>query len=469
MGDRVRVAVIGGGFSGLLVALRLLLERRDLEVTLIERGPRFARGAAYSTSSPHHLLNVRASNMSAFADQPGHFLAWLAAEEGESGATEANGERFVTRDRYGRYLQSLLRAAARGDAAQRLMLENDEVVRLARDGEGWRLHLAMGRLISADVVVLAPGNLPPPMPCAIDERLIRSRRFARDPWAWDPAETPVNGDILLLGSGLTAIDITISILERRPDARILSLSRHGLTPRRHAETSVAPAAGFSPNGSPLAALRQVRALAADDWRAAVDAARAHARSFWQGWSLEEKRAFLRHLRPWWDIHRHRLAPTVAARIDDLRTDGTYLTTAGRLRWLRPAPGGLDAAWIPRHGTELVERRFALAVNCSGPSGDLAGSDDPLIRDMLGAGLVRPDACRLGIDVDTRARAISRDGAPIATLFAVGPITRGQFYEITSVPDIRVQAADCAREIARLSIPPRRRVMAISHAQAPDAT
>jgi uncharacterized NAD(P)/FAD-binding protein YdhS len=105
MGDRLKVAVIGGGFSGLLVALRLLLEPGGLEVTLIERGPRFARGAAYSTSSPHHLLNVRASNMSAFADQPGHFLAWLTNEDGESAATEANGERFVTRDLYGRYLQ----------------------------------------------------------------------------------------------------------------------------------------------------------------------------------------------------------------------------------------------------------------------------------------------------------------------------------------------------------------------------
>jgi uncharacterized NAD(P)/FAD-binding protein YdhS len=349
------------------------------------------------------------------------------------------------------------------------MLENDEVVRLARDGESWRLHLAMGRLIGADVVVLALGSLPPPVPCAIDERLTSSRRFARDPWAWDPAETPVNGDILLLGTGLTAVDTALSILERRPGARILSLSRHGLTPRRHAATSVAAAAGFSPRGSPLAVLLQGRSLAADDWRAGVDAVRVHARSLWQGWSLDQRRAFLRHLRPWWDVHRHRLAPSVAAQIDDLRADGTYLTTAGRLRWLRPTPGALDAAWIPRGGGKLVERRFSLAVNCSGPSGDLAGSEDPLVRDMLRAGFVRPDPCALGLDVDARSRAIGADGAPIATLFAVGPITRGQFYEITSVPDIRVQAADCARDIASLADPPARPATAISHAQAPDAT
>ena len=155
MDERQTVAVIGAGFSGLLTALRLLLDPDGPRVILIERGARFGRGAAYSTSSVQHLLNVRATNMSAFVEQPDHFLDWLAAAGGDDRASpEASGQVFVTRDRYGQYLQSLLRQASREDGgAQRLVLEHDEVNSLARGAEGWRLRLAVGRVIRADVVV----------------------------------------------------------------------------------------------------------------------------------------------------------------------------------------------------------------------------------------------------------------------------------------------------------------------------
>src|SRR5665213_3634268 len=157
MTDRPTVAVIGAGFSGVLTALRLLLLANGPRVLLIERAARFGRGAAYATSSAHHLLNVRATNMSAFVEEPAHFLDWLA----EAGVAEPN-KAFVTRDRYGQYLQSLLRkAAADGRAAGRLALEHDDVLALTRDGERWRLQLAVGRTLTADAVVLALGNLPP--------------------------------------------------------------------------------------------------------------------------------------------------------------------------------------------------------------------------------------------------------------------------------------------------------------------
>jgi uncharacterized NAD(P)/FAD-binding protein YdhS len=157
-------------------------------------------------------------------------------------------------------------------------------------------------------------------------------------------------------------------------------------------------------------------------------------------------SFLRHLRPWWDVHRHRLAPDVAARIEGFQRAGTLTVTAGSLTGLRLVGGGVEAAWSPRGERETTTRRFALVVNCAGPRGDLAQCADPLVAGLLAAGEIRPDACKLGLDVDTRSRVIGADGAARETLFAVGPITRGQFYEITSVPDIRVQAADCAGAI-----------------------
>jgi uncharacterized NAD(P)/FAD-binding protein YdhS len=439
MTDQSTVAVIGAGFSGLLTALRILLVSDGPRVLLIERGARFGRGAAYSTSSPRHLLNVRATNMSAFVEEPSHFVDWLAS----AGVAEPD-RAFVTRDRYGQYLQSLLRkATGAGRAAGRLTLEHDEVCALRRESDHWRVELALGRTLTADAVVLALGNLPPPAPVNIDEDLIGSGRYVADPWAWDPADTPADGDILLLGSGLTAVDITLSIHDERPAVQILALSRRGLLPRRHGESAPLPAPARAPKGSPLEVLREIRRRGGGDWRATIDGLRPYVQALWRGWSLEEKMAFLRHLRPWWDVHRHRLAPEVAARIEGFQRAGLLTIAAGRLVHLRATTDGVEATWTPRGEVGLETRHFAMVVNCAGPRGDLAHCNDPLIAGLFAAGEIRPDACELGLDVDSRSRVIGADGAARETLFAVGPITRGQFYEITSVPDIRIQAADCA--------------------------
>jgi len=246
MTDRPTVAVIGAGFSGVLTALRLLLAPDGPMVILIERGPRFGRGEAFATSNPRHLLNVRATNMSAFVEQPSHFIDWLGDR-----VTGSPEQVFVTRDQYGQYLQSLLRRATTdGRAAGRVGLEHDEVRSLSREGEGWRLRLAMGRTLTVDAVVLALGNLPPLPPHGLDAALVDTPHYAADPWAWDPPTLPAHGNVLLLGTGLTAVDTALSVNEQRPNARILALSRHGLLPRRHAEVAARDTLTTGPKGSP---------------------------------------------------------------------------------------------------------------------------------------------------------------------------------------------------------------------------
>jgi uncharacterized NAD(P)/FAD-binding protein YdhS len=79
---RVTIIIIGGGASGVLLALHLLRgPDRRFEVTIIERRAELGAGVAYATNHPDHLLNVRASNMSAFPDDPGHFVRWLAGRQ----------------------------------------------------------------------------------------------------------------------------------------------------------------------------------------------------------------------------------------------------------------------------------------------------------------------------------------------------------------------------------------------------
>ncbi len=423
----------------MLTAFHLLRATEGPRVILIERGPRFGRGAAYATANPDHLLNVRGANMSALPDTPSHFLDWL-------GASASDGERvFVTRERYGQYLQSLLREAASA-AAGRLAFEHDAVVGLERADDGWSLDLAMGRKVQADSVVVAIGNLPPKAPEGVDEETLASDRWVPDPWRWIETGGAVHGDVLLIGSGLTSVDVALAIQERRPGARVVALSRRGLTPRAHAPAETRAAGDLVPAGGVSDVVCQIRAAAQQDWRAAIDALRPHVQNLWRSWDLKERRRFLRHVRPLWEVARHRLAPDVAARLTSLAEAGMFEVAGGRLLSLTPAPDGFEAAWTPRGGGAPIRRTFSLAINCAGPLSEIERSDDPLVANLLARGLVRADACNLGLDVDAKSRAIGADGRAVEGLYAVGPLTKGQFYEMTSVPDIRIQAAEVADAI-----------------------
>ncbi len=316
------------------------------------------------------------------------------------------------------------------------------------DGAGWRARLDVGREFRADAVVLAVGNLPPQAPPGFTDAALASAAYVADPWGVEADDLPRQGTAVLLGAGLTMIDAALRLSRERPDLRLLALSRRGLLPRRHLGEGPAPKATASPEGLSVRALaRTLRASArTTDWRAVVDGLRPHVQATWRAWPQAERERFLRHLRPWWDVHRHRLAPAVASKLDHLTASGVLATAAGRVERVEPAEDGLEVVWSPRGVRERRTLRAAAVINCTGPNGDLARVRDPLLGGLAEAGLLRADACRLGLDVDAAGRLIGRDGRAHPTLLGVGPLTRGAFWEITSVPDIRVQAAACAATV-----------------------
>jgi uncharacterized NAD(P)/FAD-binding protein YdhS len=285
----------------------------------VRAGQHFARGVAYGTPSPAHLLNVRSANMSAFPDEPAHFADWLRAS-GDAippgHVRETGAGTFVSRDLYGRYLSSLLGASIReGDGAHRLTLVGDEAVDLEPCAGGYRLVLAGGRSHRVSHAVLATGNLSPAE--------AGDRTWVSDPWAFDfTADLEPGLPVVVLGTGLTMVDVATQLRASGFAGPVIAVSRRGLLPRPHVATAPGPAPALTgrERASVRALLRRIRgevAEAAENgvvWQSVIDSLRPLTARLWQDLPAPEQARFLRHLRPWWDVHRHRTAPPVAQEI-----------------------------------------------------------------------------------------------------------------------------------------------------------
>lgn len=434
------VAIIGAGFSGTLQAINLL--RHDgPRATLIERAPVAGTGLAYGAAHPSHVLNVRAANMSAFPDDPGHFVRWLEAR-GVADAAAA----FIPRVTYGEYLRELLESALRNSAG-RLRLVRGEVTDL-EPGPALRIAMAEGS-IEADAAVLAVGNLPPHDPPGLDAALLASPRYCGDPWdARVPEGLADDDSVLVIGTGLTMVDVALLLDARGFRGRIVALSRRGLLPRPHAPMGEWQRIAERPDTIASALLRRVRARGeAIGWRSAVDELRPFTQGMWANASEGERARFLRHLRPWWDVHRHRLAPQVHARLTAMIERGQLHVVAAKTLGFAEEPGAI-AVTLRRRGSDAAETlRVQRIVNCTGPLGDLARTTEPLLQRLAARGLIRADAAHLGIDVDNQGQTIAASGLPNPNLYALGPMTRGAFWEIVAVPDIRTQTWSVARKLS----------------------
>ena len=428
--SRAPVAIVGGGFSGTMLAAQLA--RRGISSLLIEGGGRAGLGTAFSTDERVHVLNVRAEAMSAWPDEPGHFARASGDPRG-----------FAERRFFGGYLRAILDDAVASGHAQ---VVPSKAVAASPGADGWQLDLEDGGEVTAQALVLAIGNQPPE-PLALAAKA--GHRFINNPWG-DEAKAAVReaaasgGDVLLIGTGLTMIDAVLSLSVVGHDGRIVALSRRGQIPKAHADFAAAPIeASEVPQGDVLMLWRWLRRRSGEiGWRAAVDSLRPHSQMLWQALGADQQQRFLRHARPYWDVHRHRIAPEVSRQVHDRVAEGKLEIVAGRLGAIRAMDDGLEVE-IRRRGRAEEVRRFAFAINCTGPLGTILRTRDPMLRTLIDGGFVRPDQLNIGIDVDEHSRATGAE-----RLWAMGPLTKGRYWEIVAVPDIREQAAAVADDIAR---------------------
>lgn len=391
------------------------------------------RGVAYSTTEAVHLLNVRAEGMSALAGNADHFARRYTAEGGDPRG-------FAQRRFFARYLGDMLDEAVKSGFTE---LVESTAQGVSRKEGSWQVQLGDSSTITASALVLAIGNQEPASLPAFEGV---GPCFIGNPWGAD-AKAAVEdlamsgGAALLIGTGLTMVDLVLSLDAAGHDGRIVGLSRRGLVPRGHADAEPASVDwGDVPKGSVRALWRWLRRRGADvGWRAAVDSLRPHSHPLWQSLDPDQQRRFLRHARPWWDVHRHRIAPEVADTVARLVGEGRLEIVAGRIARARDTSEGVEVEYRRRGAQASRTETFARVFNCTGPLHAITRSKNPLLRSLLDADEIRPDQLNIGVEIDGTCRAGEH-------LWAMGPLTKGRYWEIIAVPDIREQAAQVADNI-----------------------
>lgn len=429
------VAIIGGGFAGTMLGAQLA--RRGIESLLIDGSDRLGRGTAFSTGQPVHLLNIPAERMSAWPEEPADF-ARLVEKRGGA-ATD-----YVERRIYGDYLGEILDRAIAGGEVR--VVETD-ALDAKRVGGTWHVALADGTTVETGSLVLAIGNQQPGVPKILEAA---GERFVADPWGPSAIQAVAElaasgGDALILGTGLTMVDLALSLDWAGHRGRIVAMSRHGLLPRSHVH-SEAPKLEVDPDDVPLGDLRPLarwlRARAAQGgWRNAVDSLRPHSHRIWASLGLAQRRRFMRHARAWWDVHRHRIAPHVAETIAGMIGEGRLEVMAARVVDVEADGDGLRVRYRRRGSEKVNELRAGFAFNCTGPLHAMSDTRNPLLRSLLDSGAAKPDQLDIGVAVDEQARVVGSD-----RLWALGALTKGRYWEIIAVPDIRGQVAAVAQDI-----------------------
>ncbi len=416
------VLIIGGGFSGAMLAARLAEKGRAS--ILIEQEGTIGLGVAYGTDDDTHRLNVRAANMGALAQDPGHFLKWLEQKHPDS----ADGDAFISRRLYGDYLSDRLSA---------VMKAHPDLITIVRGRavaiEGQDVILGDDRRLVGSDIVIATGNPSP-------RRTGESARTISDPWSNDALKAVgLEDDIFILGTSLTMADVLLGLLKRGWKGKATALSRRGLLPRPHIHGHP-PAPQMPPEAisGPLSQrLHAARKLAKGiEWQRVMDGYRPITARLWQEASLSERSRFLRHLRPWWDVHRHRIAPDVHEALEKLIADDRLDVHAGRLENVSEDNDTLTITWqpSPRSKDDEGSAKANWFINCTGPAHDALAA--PLTAGLIEQGRARLEPLQQGLDLDADGRLVRADGQSEPHLFVIGSPSRAAYWECTAVPDIR---------------------------------
>jgi len=449
----IRIAIIGAGLSGTLLAINLLRKsgNKSVEIQLIDRKPADNMGPAYSTNEDY-LLNVPVKIMGAYSHDPAHFMKWILNNK----MTVAEGD-FVPRKWFRQYIHSMLDHVLENLNDDIIFKRvRGEVVDMDIDHSCARLLFRDGNEIHSDVVILARGNSQPKNPDIKNYSFFHDQRYIRNPWKPDIFKDLDNkDDILFIGSGQTMADLSIGLYKRGHEGKFITISRHGLLPLAH-KKNIHPYPSFfeelCEQNELIPIFQIVRkhmniAMEQDyDIRSVIDALRPYTTQIWMKLTPDDKRRFLRHVFRYWEIIRSRIPPESGQIMNEMQSIGQLHVLSGKIIDFNTDYDHITMSYRTR--TSHIEKAVScnVVVNCIGPNLDYTKIDEPLIQNLIRKKLIQCDPARLGINALPDGSIIQEDGTTSDTLYTLGPTLKGIVWESIATPEIRVQAENLAEKI-----------------------
>lgn len=456
---RPTIAIIGGGFTGAAIAWHLARAgvAPSSRIVVVEPRDTIGAGLAYSATDPTFRINVPAAKMSLDAADLGDFQAWLDATDAvadDPAATLADGRVFPGRAVFGAYVADRLAPALASGLVEHVKAAAAFVERDPRGG--YRIALGEEGYLDADLLILAVTHPPPAPPAVLAKALDGHPRFVSDttaPGALDGVRP--RDRVLVVGTGLTGADIIASLDARGHAGPILAVSRRGLRSRGHAPAAYPARGDFTSRPEPtaralLAAIRRELGdarEAGETWHPVFDALRSQGPAIWAALTVEERRRLVRHLRPFWDVHRFRIAPQVEAVLERRLTEGTLAIEAASIVAVRIEGKEMVVTLRPRRGGNACEQRFDAVLIATGPAHGGILASHPLLTSLRALGLIRPDPVGLGIDTAPDGSAVAASGETVPDIIVAGPLARATFGELMGLPEVAAYAGFIAERAA----------------------
>ncbi|PSS59745.1 hydroxyacylglutathione hydrolase [Ensifer sp. NM-2] len=455
------VAIIGGGFTGAAVAYHLVgkLGAGTARIAVFEPRSDLGRGLAYDTDDPVHRINVPAARMTFIPDDAEHFQRWLHSRREDDGDPESitkDGRIFAQRRVFGRYVAEQLAPLVESGAVEHIRARVSLVE--ASDGR-WRVQAEGGARLVADILVIATTHPKPRALAAIDRVLRGHPRYVPDAMESGALAVIRRDDrVLLVGAGLTAADVIASLDANGHRGVITTISRRGLRSRGHPVLPVEPYGDFinPPSLTVVHLLRRVRRTIQQasaegiSWHAVFDGLRAQGREIWRALSIQQRRRLVRYLRPYWDVHRFRIAPQLEDVIRHrLASASLSFSAASVVAAALTDDGTILVTLRHRHGHGETRHAFDAVILTTGPGHDAVLSSQTFLAALEVSGFLQADAVGLGIEVDAESHPIDRDGSSLTNVLIAGPLARGTFGELMGLPQVTSHAVFVAEKIYEL--------------------
>lgn len=446
-----RILIVGGGLSGALAALELVKEDRETEIILLEKNPQMiGRGVAYNYDFTHQPLNVTVAGMSLFRDDPEHFFRWLQQNRFRYSHLlhECTLKTFVPRKIFGDYVVEHLQHA-HNDHASMLQIRIDEVTNINQTQSGLEARLESGVVLNADHIILALGNFPPADIFPDQPEITQSQGYFPNPWT-DRIYGNLNGNenVLLVGTGLTAVDVVLGLRVRNFTGKITMLSRRGKLPLphdlSHPAVELKDPGYLHPRETFFWLLNEIRSRKETPWPAVIEGIRPFSQELWKRWSVEDKKYFMRRIRPIWEVVRHRIPARSSQVLNEMIASGQLTIHRGNVDRALLIGSDIEVSW--KNDSGPMSGVFSKVINCTGPESNYRKVRLPILADLMDKKLLMTDQLGLGIACTYEGKLIGQNGNTVPGLWCIGPMRKAVLWETTAIRELRIQAIELAREI-----------------------